>query len=152
MPQQDLIDNLIGTYRTLNMRVRPLDPASAAQLTAGGTTLREMLLDLRNQELAASQALKNMTLADSPGTAGMLPSDIDILPPAEDATVRVLLSEFGTAREAILALIRELSDEQWAEQRTGPDGSTTIQSYVQALADRDKQLMSQVDAMIPARS
>ena len=65
MAHMDLIDSLIATYRTLNLRVRPLDPATAGQLSAGGTTLRAVIAELRDQELTASQTLKNMTLADT---------------------------------------------------------------------------------------
>jgi len=149
MAHMDLIDSLIATYRTLNMRVRPLDPATAGQLSAGGTTLRAVIADLRNDELTSSQTLKNMTLSDSAG-GGISTSDVEILPPSDEENVRVLLSEFGTAREAILALIRELSDDQWAAERPGAQGATSVHAYVQNLVDRDKATMAQINAMLPA--
>jgi hypothetical protein len=148
MAHMDLIDSLIATYRTLNMRVRPLDPATAGQLAAGGTTLRSVIADMRNQELTASQTLKNMTLSDT-SAGGISTAEVDILPPSDEENVRVLLSEFGTAREAILALIRELSDEQWETERPGASGPTTVLAYVQALTQRDQQVLSQLDLMIP---
>lgn len=149
MAHMDLIDSLIATYRTLNMRVRPLDPATAGQLAVGGTTLRAIIADMRNQELTASQTLKNMTLSDM-SAAGVSTAEVDILPPTDEENVRVLLSEFGTAREAILALIRELSDEQWAADRPGTDGTTSVLAYVQGLTQRDQQILAQLDSVVPA--
>ena len=151
MANADLVDGLIATYRTLNMRIRPLDPATAGQLSAGGTTLRDVVAGLRNEELVASQTLKNMTLADTV-VGGVNSSEVEILAPSDEQNVRVLLSEFGTAREAILALIREMSDEQWSAERPGPEGTTTIATYVQGITDRDRKALGQIDAMLPARA
>ena len=151
MAHADLIDSLIATYRTLNMRVCPLDPATVAQASSAGTTMRDIIADMRNQELTASQTLKNMTLSDS-AAGGISTHEVEILPPSDEQNVRVLLSEFGTAREAILALIRELSDDQWSAERPGANGPTSVHAHIQALVERDKQVLAQVDAMLPARA
>lgn len=149
MAHSDLIDSLIATYRTLNMRVRPLDPAAMTQMSSGGVSLRDIIADMRNQELTSSQTLKNMTLSDS-AAGGTSTSEVNILPPSDEQNVRILLSEFGTAREAILALIRELSDQRWDAERPGADGMTTVHAYVTSLTERDQKALAQIDAMIPA--
>jgi hypothetical protein len=71
--------------------------------------------------------------------------------PADAQNVRVLLSEFGTAREAILALVREMSDEQWEMDREGASGMTSIRAVIQDLVAQDQQFLSQLQSLLPAR-
>ena len=143
MAHSDLIDSLIATYRNLNLTIRPLPDEQANQATAGGTSLRELVTDLRDQELVASQQLKLMTLADST-IAGQA---LEILPVAEGLSVRAILSEFGTAREAILALIREMPEEGWTAEREGPNGRTSIESFVEQLVARDSEVMGRIEPL-----
>ena len=62
--------------------------------------------------------------------------------------VRSILSEFGTAREAILALIRELPEEEWGKQREGPNGQTTIQNVIDSLIANDRKALSEIEPLI----
>ncbi|HUG14563.1 MAG TPA: hypothetical protein VMM78_06030 [Thermomicrobiales bacterium] len=144
MAHADLIDSLIGTYRGLNLTIRPIANEQAATAGASGKSLLSVLADLRAQELATSQQLKNMTMAA--GQTG----EVAIPEPFNDQDVRVLLSEFGTAREAILALVRNMSDEQLDMERTARDGTTTIRAVVQGLAERDQQVLAEINSFIPA--
>ena len=101
MANSDLIDSLIATYRNLNLAIRPLPDAQTTQ-ASGGTSLRDLILEMRDHEMQASQQLKLMTLGEG-ALSGTMP---DIAPSAPGISIRSVLSEFGTAREAILALIR----------------------------------------------
>jgi hypothetical protein len=149
VPHTDLIDSLIATYRTLNLTIRPLQLEQALTPGSGGKSVRDLIADLRERELITSQQLKNMTIADTTVAPArdMTPPD-----PADDQNVRVLLSEFGTAREAILALVREMSDEQWEMEREGPNGMTSIQAVIQDLVSQDQQYLSQLQALLPTRA
>ncbi|MEX1157914.1 MAG: hypothetical protein WEC79_03160, partial [Thermomicrobiales bacterium] len=124
--------------------IRPLPDAQTTQAGSGGKSLRDLIVDMRDHEMQASQELKLMTLGEAALAAGMP----EILPSAPGISVRSVLSEFGTAREAILALIRELSDENWAVERKGPRGQTTIQAFIEELAAHDRRALSQIEPLV----
>lgn len=147
MANSDLIDSLIATYRNLNLTIRPMADAQAEQ-ASGGKSLRDIVVDLRNNEMSASQQLKLMTLGEGALT-GSMP---EIPPVAPGLSIRSVLSEFGTAREAILALIRELPDDAWAEEREGPNGRTTIQSFIENLAAHDREALSQIEPLVKSQA
>ena len=73
MAQQELIDGLIATYRELNNRVRPLPEERLTKRDTSGTSIRDILVRLRDQELKFSQALKDRvsgsTVPDVGGTS-----------------------------------------------------------------------------------
>ena len=146
MANSDLIDSLIATYRNLNLAIRPIADAQATQAAGGGKSLRDMIVELRDHEMAASQQLKLMTLGEG-GASGGMP---EIAPSAPGLSTRAVLSEFGTAREAILALIRELSDEDWTAQREGAQGQTTIQAFIEQLVANDRQALNQIEPALKA--
>jgi hypothetical protein len=140
----DLIDSLIATYRNLNMTIRPLTDAQVEAASSSGGSLRDKIADLRNNELQVSQQLKLMTLGEG-GISGAMPEIAPIVP---GLNVRSILSEFGTAREAILALIRELPEEEWGKQREGPNGQTTIQNVIDSLIANDRKALSEIEPLI----
>jgi hypothetical protein len=142
----DLIDSLIATYRSLNLTIRPLTDAQATQAASGGKSLRDLVQDLRDHEMAASQQLKLMTLGEG-ALAGGMP---EIAPSAPGISTRSVLSEFGTAREAILALIRELPDDDWNAQREGPNGQTTILAFIQQLVAHDRDVLGKIEPLTKA--
>ncbi|MEX2314416.1 MAG: DinB family protein [Thermomicrobiales bacterium] len=144
MANSDLIDSLIATYRDLNMAIRPLPDAQTTQAAAGGKSLRDLVLEMRDHEMRASQQLKLMTLGEAGLAAGMP----EIAPSAPGISIRSVLSEFGTAREAILALIRELSDEDWAAERHGPNGQTTIQAFIEELVAHDREALNRIEPLV----
>ncbi len=143
MANSDLIDSLIATYRNLNLAIRPLPDAQTTQ-ASGGTSLRDLILEMRDHEMQASQQLKLMTLGEG-ALSGTMP---DIAPSTPGISIRSVLSEFGTAREAILALIRELSDAAWAAEHDGPNGKVTIQSFIEDLAAHDRQSLAKIEPML----
>jgi hypothetical protein len=147
----DLIDSLIETYRTLNMSIRPLAAAQADQITSGGRSLRDVVAELRESELITSQQLKNMTMADV-RTADQV-DNVSLPEPFDPQSVRVLLSEFGTAREAILALVRNMPEEQLdAERPSAAGGTTTIRAVIEDLVKRDQKVMSELQGLVSARA
>lgn len=147
MANSDLIDSLIATYRNLNMAIRPLPDAETTQAASGGKSLRDMIVEMRDHEMQASQQLKLMSIGEG-ALSGRMP---EILPSAPGISIRSVLSEFGTAREAILALIRELPDDAWTLEREGPNGRTTIQAFIEQLVAHDREALSQIEPQLKSR-
>ncbi|HMM42409.1 MAG TPA: hypothetical protein PKA95_10945 [Thermomicrobiales bacterium] len=134
MAHSDVIDSLIATYRNLNLRIRPLDSAATA---SNNSSLLDTIASLRESEIRASQTIKLMTLGEAAAGAA-----IPEAPPSANASnVRTLLSEFGTAREAILATVREMSEEDLAAERPGFEGASSIRQVLDQLVERDQKLM-----------
>ncbi|MGH2618329.1 MAG: hypothetical protein ACRDJC_24125, partial [Thermomicrobiales bacterium] len=111
--QQNLFNGLIATYRELNLKVRPL-PEERLSLGRSGDTVRDVIVDLRDDELRFSQALKDRLTGsemidifrDEEGTAKLE------IPSPDDTTVEVI-SQFGIARESTLAMLQSMPPEAW---------------------------------------
>jgi hypothetical protein len=119
MGEQELFNGLIATYRELNLKVRPL-PEERMHIGRRGDTVRDVILDLRDDELRFSQALKDRlsgaTMIDvfvNEDAAAKLE-----IPSPDDTTVEVL-SQFGTARESTLAMLRGMGPESWDDLSVG---------------------------------
>ncbi|MER3439493.1 MAG: hypothetical protein C4346_18935, partial [Chloroflexota bacterium] len=113
MPEQELIDKLIATYRTLNLTVRPLPEERLRATGPNGSSIREIIRQLRDDELRYSQALKVRIATGQP-----MPSITDEAMPVvgsehEDDPTAVLIAQFGTARESTLAMLRSLPNGEW---------------------------------------
>lgn len=144
MADRDVIEGLIATYRELNQRFRPLFQAldSGAGSVDDPTTPLGILYRLRNRELNASQAIKEMlrggerTILDDEGEplVTLQQTALGLLP-------TVLLSQFGTAREATLAMVRDLPDEVWQQEFNTPRGRMTLRAYLETLIARDRELL-----------
>ncbi|MFN3337437.1 MAG: hypothetical protein ACK42I_08055 [Thermomicrobium sp.] len=142
MADRDVIEALIATYRELNQRFRPM----LAALDAGSGSLDDpssplgILYRLRNRELNASQAIKEMlrggerTILDDEGEPLLT-----VHQTALGLTPTVLLSQFGTAREATLAMVRDLPDQVWQEEFETPRGRMTLRAYLETLIARDRE-------------
>ncbi|MCO5178316.1 MAG: hypothetical protein M9890_15280 [Thermomicrobiales bacterium] len=117
------------------MKIRPLDSTSG-----NAASVVEAITALRESEIRSSQMIKLMALGDGSGEAA-----IPAPPPsANPSNVRVLLSEFGTAREAILATVREMSDEDINAARPGFSAAGSIGDVLTQIAERDKKLLASV--------
>lgn len=135
LANSDVIASLIDTYRNLNLKVRPLDST-----TGTSASVVEAIAALREAEIRSSQLIKLMVLGDGSGDAA-----IPAPPPsANPGSVRVLLSEFGTAREAILASVREMSDEDINAARPGFSAAGSIGEVLAQITERDKKLLASV--------
>ena len=143
--QQHLFDGLIATYRELNLRVRPL-PEERATIGRSGQTIRDVILDLRDDELRFSQALKDRLTGSTM---------VDVfedeahkekfeIPSADDTTVEVI-SQFGTARESTLAMLQGLPPEAWDD---GSQGPLTIRAAADALLANDRAHMERIVGLL----
>ena len=148
MPDQAIIDQLIATYRELNLKVRGLEfPSEIApeDLVGRVDSVPAILFALRNRELNVSQAVKQILLGGE-ATGDDEPAILSEQQIAAGTSPRVLLSQFGTARESILSQVRELPDETWDKVFKTPRGEMSLKAYLQTLVDRDKERLAQLDA------
>ena len=145
MPDQELIDGLIATYRELNGKVRPL-PEDRLQLKGGaGGSVREVVTRLRDSELRFSQALKErITGVAMPEIFGEDETPVVGTESSEDSTAAIL-SQFGTARESTLALLRSLPDEDWDRPI---DEGQPIRARIRQLRDNDRRQVERIVGLL----
>lgn len=143
--EQDLFNELIATYRDLNKRVRTL-PEDRLTISSGdGKSVRQVISQLRDSEMHFSQALKDavsgapMAEAYAYGEAPVIGTE------TESDTTAIILSQFGTARESTLAILRGLTPEDWDR---AVNGSPTIRSRVAERVSRDKRSMSEIVGLL----
>ena len=146
--QQEYIDGLIATYRSLNMNVRtlPEDRLRVADGKGANGSVRDVVLRLRDSELRFSQALKEritgIPMSDTlSGETPVIGTEHD-----DDSTLS-LLAQFGTARESTLAMLRELSEAQWDE---GVEGGQTIRARIETLLEHDRAQLERINALLGA--
>lgn len=145
MADQELIGGLISTYRELNTRVRSMPED---RLRMGGErngSVREVVSRLRDSELRFSQALKERVTGvpmsdqfgedDAPvvGTEGL-----------DDSTASII-SQFGTARESTLALLRTLPAEEWDQTL---EGGEPIRTRIRQLHENDRRQMERIVGLL----
>ncbi len=145
---REYIDGLIATYRSLNMNVRslPEDRLRVAGGAGGNGSVRDVVLHLRDSELRFSQALKERItgVSMSETLSGAIPV---IGTEHDDDTTFALLAQFGTARESTLAMVRELSEEQWDE---GVEGGQTIRARIEKLLENDRAQLERINGLLGA--
>ncbi|HUY99005.1 MAG TPA: hypothetical protein VMU89_01550 [Thermomicrobiaceae bacterium] len=147
MPDQEVIDGLIASYRELNHRVRGAGLSSGTE----SSPISDVLRRLRDRELRASQAIKRMLLGETAEEDDEQAADVAEFQSIPASPI-VLLSQFGTAREATLAMVRELPDEVWNRTVASPVGEMTLRDYLKSLVDRDRLRMAEVDATLTKAS
>ncbi len=144
MQDQEIFNGLIATYRDLNLRVRPL-PDERLRLGQGRSTVKHVIGDMRDDELRFSQALK-----DRLGGAPMdkVLQDLDAsdageerVVPGPDDTVAEVLSQFGTARESTLAMLRGMTPDEWDAPGAG---GLTIRQATERLMGNDARHMERI--------
>jgi hypothetical protein len=135
----NVVNDLVATYRELNLRVRPL---SESQLAAdkGGPSIKSLVSGLRDDEATFAQMLKQEVTgitvdddfaADAPRTR---------VESGEDSTA-MLISQFGTARATTLSLLKSLDDEGW--NKPTASGKTIFELASEAAA-RDKGYLDKI--------
>jgi hypothetical protein len=149
MSEQDLFDGLIATYRDLNLKVRQL-PEERLKLGRSGETVRDVIIDLRDDELRFSQALKErltgVPMSDVFTPAGEA-ATAEI--PSPDDTTAEVLSQFGTARESTLAMLKSMLPEAWDDTS---QGTLTIRAAVGNLLSNDGQHMKTIISLLGSPS
>ncbi len=144
MPDQELIDGLISTYRELNVKVRPL-PEERLQLRGDGGSVRDVVTRLRDSELRFSQALKErITGVAMPEIFGEEEAPVVGTESSQDTTATIL-SQFGTARESTLAMLRTLPDEDWDHIL---EGGQPIRARIRQLYDNDRRQMERIVGLL----
>ena len=146
--EQHLIDGLIATYRELNGKIRRLPDDRLATRGSDGGSVRDILVRLRDHELKFSQALKErVTGVALPDLFG---EDVEApvvgTESSHDSAV-VVLSQFGTARESTLAMLRSLDAAGWSET---PNGGRSIAESVRQLVDHDRRQLERINGLLGA--
>jgi hypothetical protein len=146
MADQGLIDGLIATYRELNTKVRPL-PEDRLKVEGRGGSVRESVTQLRDREMEFSQALKErITGVPMPDHFG--DKHIPVIgTESEDDTTAEILSQFGTARESTLAMLRTLPDKDWD---SSVEGGEPIRARINQLYENDRQQLEQIVGLLGA--
>jgi len=145
MADQDLIGGLINTYRELNARVRPLPEDRLRLASNGDGSVRDIVTRLRDSELRFSQALKErVTGVPMPEMFGEDEAPIVGTESSDDSTAAIL-SQFGTARESTLALLRTLPAEDWDQTI---EGGQPIRARIRQLHDNDRRQMERIVGLL----
>lgn len=145
---QEYIDGLIATYRSLNMNVRslPEDRLQVAGGSGGNGSVHDVVQRLRDSELRFSQALKER-ISGVPMSEALSGEAPVIGTEHDNDTTFALLAQFGTARESTLAMVRELSAQQWDETI---QGGQTIRARIEKLLEHDRDQLEQINALLGA--
>jgi hypothetical protein len=151
MQDQDLqlIDQLIDTYHQLNVHVRNAPEATLRGRDASGTSIEDIVRRMRDDELRFAQALRERTTGVAmPDIFGGDEQPVIGTETANESTAE-LISDFGTAREVTLSLLRDLADVTWDQ---GGDGAKTVRSSVSDLVASDQRRLAQIAAMLGSAS
>lgn len=168
MAKTDKIDALISTVRELNHRVRPSLNEDIGGGQGNQAEAHAIIGEMRNRELVASHGVKRMMLLNREGVEAIeiqqmmgtedaritLDEALAIHQDAADLPTRVVMSEFASAREAILSLIRETPDEQWDKSSgSQADGAlNSIAAVVDNLIDEDQKAMRKINELMGSRA
>jgi hypothetical protein len=144
MQDQEIFNGLIATYRDLNLRVRPL-PEERLRLGQGRSTVQHVIADMRDDELRFSQALKDR-LGGAPmdkvlKDSGDTDAHEELIVAGPDDTVAEVLSQFGTARESTLAMLRGMTPDEWDAPGAG---GNTIRQASERLMGNDARHMEKI--------
>jgi hypothetical protein len=152
MQDQEIFNGLIATYRDLNLRIRPL-PEERLRLGQGRGTIKNVIKDMRDDELRFSQALKDR-LAGAPmaevlKALGAADEAEELVVPGPDDTVAEVLSQFGTARESTLAMLRGMTPDDWDAPGAG---GITIRQASEGLLGNDSRHMEKIVRLLGSPS
>jgi hypothetical protein len=141
MSEQELFNGLIATYRDLNLKVRPL-PDERLTLGRSGDSVRDVVIAMRDHELRFSQALKDrLSGVGLSGAFGDKGETMLIEIPSPDDTTVEVISQFGTARESTLAMLRGMAPETWDDREHGP---TTVREATEDLLTSDSAHLEKI--------
>ncbi len=146
--RRDLVSGLIATYRELNTQVRPL-PEEQLRQGAAEESVRAVVARLRDTELRFSQALKErLTGVAMPEIFGEAEAPV-LGTETDHDTTAVMIAQFGTAREATLALLRPLPEEGWNQEL---EGGKPICARVEELIAHDRQQLGRISGILGGRA
>jgi hypothetical protein len=147
MSENGIVDALIQTYRELNHKVRQVSEADLSRAGSDGTSIRDVVRRLRDDELRFSQALKErVTGVPMPDIFG---DEIPVVgTESSDDTTGAIIAQFGTARESTLAMVRALTPEEWDQ---AIEGGTTIRTRIEELVKNDRAQLDRILTMVSPR-
>lgn len=149
MPDQEIIDGLIASYRELNLKVRSASPeATGAEDSRSDDTINGILRQMRDRELRASQAIRRLVAGEHATESDEGEAVLAEYQDRGNVSTAMLLSQFGTARESTLSMVRELPEEVWNQTTQTPRGEMTLKEYLKTLVDRDNERIGQIDALL----
>ena len=146
MGEQEIFNGLIATYRELNTKVRPL-PEERLTLGGSGESVRDVVLQMRDQELFFSQALKDR-LTGSGGAVRESAKELGVEIPSPDDTTVEVISQFGIARESTLAMLRGMPPEGWDDPAQGE----TVRAAAEELVQNDGKHLEQIVRLLGSPS
>ncbi len=142
MAYQEKIDKLVEMVRLVNHEFRPIISDTPGG-DPPGNALHSTLAELRDHEQEVSRAVRTFTIADL--TAREAPGIVVETDPIDQTSGRTLLSQFGTAREAILSILRTIDEEQWnAREETEDGGTTSITDLIDGLIVSDETMLTKL--------
>lgn len=138
----DLISALVNTYRELNVHVRQVQES---RLTSGGheNSVRGIIARMRTDEMKFAQALKQRVTGVVIG--GLEGDERLIVGERDDDTTTMLISQFGTARETTLSLLKDIPENEWTKRTE--DGETILQ-HVEDLAKSDQTQLQRIKQLL----
>lgn len=143
--EHDLLNGLIATYRELNTRVRSLPEERLAMKQGGKDSVRQVVTRMRDNEMKFSQALKE-AISGVPIPEDIVQGGAPVIgTESESDTTAVILSQFGTARESTLAMLRSMTAEDW---NTTIEGGASIRTRIQEHMARNKQSMEEIVGLL----
>lgn len=145
MAEHDMINGLIALYRDLNTRVRGLPEDRLTIKDGKGESVRHVVTRLRDNEMNFSQALKE-AISGIPIPEALVHGHHPVIgtESASDTTA-IILSQFGTARESTLAMVRTLTAEDW--DRIVDEGAS-IRTRVNEHMSRNNKSMEQIVGLL----
>lgn len=141
MENRSKINDLVQTVRLLNWEIRPkIDNTPGGN--PPGNPLFLALVEIRDNEIQVSQTIRNMSLAE----VDVLVGEGNVIEHSAAAGLgaRQILSEFGTAREAILSLLRVFSENDWSRTHDTPGGTKTVEEIIDDLIASDKRSLEKI--------
>lgn len=164
MPYTEKIDALISTVRELNHQVRPKLTGEIGGGSGNLADVHKIIGEMRDRELVTSHGIKRMILSNREGveaqeiqnmmgTSGAritLEEALAIHEDADQLPTRQVMSEFASAREAILSLLRELPDDEWTtrSELAIDEGRETVERVVDSLIADDKDSMAKIQQLM----
>jgi hypothetical protein len=147
--EQELFNGLVATYRELNLKVRPL-PEERLSMGQARETVRNVIIELRDDELRFSQALKNRLAGATMIDVFAPDEDVEMAEiPSPDDTTAEVLSQFGTARESTLAMLKGMPPEAWDDRGSG---NLTIREAVEDLRINDARHLERIIGLLGSPS
>lgn len=137
-----IIDQLVRTYRELNMKYRPLgdEPLEAPDV-------RTIIERMREDEMLFAQALKERITGVGTATHDGEDEPIIGTESADDTTIMVI-SQFGNARATTLTLLKQLDETEWSRQT---EDGRTIYDHARDLADSDRNQLAKLERLLGSR-